>query len=300
MNHSTVIIIGSTTMDEIRTGNKCIHKLGGVTAYAGVTYKRCGLNVWVATNVARNDRPIIEQLEKEGIFVCSNRTPQTTCFVNRVEGEARTQVVSSTARPIGTSQISGIADKADLIHLGPLHPRDIDPRVMTYLKKNKFFIVLDIQGYVREKIGNRIFPGVSDRISDALFVSSIIKGDRNEIQLVLKFFGFNLDELIKKFDIDEVVVTSGADGGYVRNRRGEEVRFRAKQVASPADPTGAGDVFFSTYLFHRFFKGKNIGLSSDIASIAAAAQIEGKHISLKTFQIKTPRRNQRGIFECRE
>ena len=286
MSYSTVIVVGSTTMDEIRIGNKCIHKLGGVTAYAGVTYKRCGLNVWAATNVAQKDRRIIELLEKEGIFVCSNRTPQTTCFINRIEGEARTQLVSSTARPIGASQISGIPDKADLIHLGPLHPSDVDRSVLTYLKKNKVFTVLDIQGYVRKKIGNRIYPSVSDRIADALFASSVIKGDRDEIQLVLAFFGFDLNELMEKFDIDEVAVTSGADGGYVRNRSGEEVRFRAKQATKPGDPTGAGDVFFSTYLFHRFFKGKNIGSSADIASIAAAAQIEGKHISLKTFKIK--------------
>ncbi|MFH1102399.1 MAG: PfkB family carbohydrate kinase [Pseudomonadota bacterium] len=289
LNHSTVIVVGSTTMDEIRIGNKCIHKLGGVTAYAGVTYKRCGLNVWVATNVAWSDRRIIEQLEKEGIFVCSNKTPQTTCFVNRIEGEERTQVVSSTARPIGASQISGIPDKADLIHLGPLHPRDVDPRVLTYLKENEFCTVLVIPGYVRKKIGNRIFPRVSDLIADALFISSIIKGDRDEIQLVLEFFGFNLNELVEKFDIDEVVVTSGADGGYVRNKSGEEVRFRAKQAIKPGDPTGAGDVFFSMYLFHRFFKGKNIGSSAEIASIAAAAQIEGKHISLETFRTQPSR-----------
>ena len=77
LNHSTVIVVGSTTMDEIRIGNKCIHKLGGVTAYAGVTYKRCGLNVWAATNVAQKDRRIIELLEN---ILLKNQSPRRAGF----------------------------------------------------------------------------------------------------------------------------------------------------------------------------------------------------------------------------
>ena len=48
-------VVGSTTIDKIIIGDHSYLKLGGVTTYAGITYRRHGIPVFVVSNMADQD-----------------------------------------------------------------------------------------------------------------------------------------------------------------------------------------------------------------------------------------------------
>ena len=50
---------------------------------------------------------------------------------------------------------------------------------------------------------------------NALTFSDIIKAESKELELVMNYYGLTLPKLIEKFNIREIVVTSGKSGGYV-------------------------------------------------------------------------------------
>jgi hypothetical protein len=62
-------IAGSTTIDKIVAEDQIYSKLGGVTTYAGITYRRHGIPVLIASNLAERDLKIIKELETTKIEV---------------------------------------------------------------------------------------------------------------------------------------------------------------------------------------------------------------------------------------
>ncbi len=87
------------------------------------------------------------------------------------------------------------------------------------------------------------------------------------------------NDLKKRFNISEIVVTSGEKGGYVLTESGEIVKYKANKGDTIIDTTGAGDVFFAAYLSARLYKKQTIEKSSCYASLIASRHVEGKYIS---------------------
>ena len=52
-----IAVIGSTTIDKNIYDNKNQLKIGGVTTYSGITYRRHGIVTRIVTNVAEQDFP---------------------------------------------------------------------------------------------------------------------------------------------------------------------------------------------------------------------------------------------------
>lgn len=275
---SRVAVIGSTTLDEVWISGRHMVKMGGVTTYAGLTYARSGIPTRVVTRVSGSDTWMMKRLHTEGILPFYDKDDATTGFIHFVEGNTRRQEIRSRARPIPGDAVIPAAKGVDTIHLGPLHPMDIDPRVIGNLNRDLFFIVLDLQGYLRRIEETRVRPGVSPALADVLRVARIIKGDREEMALTLDFFGLKMEGLLSKFQIEEAVVTEGYKGGWVQRYGGETHYFKGEPIPNPWDPTGAGDVFFATYVIQRRFKGLDIPGAAAAAAETAARQVAGDHI----------------------
>ena len=62
-----VVVVGSTTVDLNEIEAERFIKLGGVTTYAGITYRRLGAATWVVTNVAPTDKALLAALKQEGL-----------------------------------------------------------------------------------------------------------------------------------------------------------------------------------------------------------------------------------------
>jgi len=273
-------VVGSTTIDKIVAGDQSYLKLGGVTTYSGITYRRHGIPAFIVSNLAERDVQMIKNLKTEKIEVFNAASDETTHFVNYIQGDRRNQKLLQQACPIEAEQIQVMIHRVDGLHLGPLHPLDIDPAALGLLRNLNRPIFLDVQGYTRMVQNKKIYPSVSGHLTAGLISAQVIKANGIEHQSILDYYQMNLTELMVRFKIDESVVTSGKNGGFIRTQSGKTFHYAANPVSSPVDSTGAGDVFFAAYIVSRFSCQMHIPDACRYAARIAAQQVEGKYITI--------------------
>ena len=278
MTKKSVAVIGSATVDEIIQGEERTLQLGGVVTYAGLTFRRYGIDTLVVTNVAEKDRAILDALSRERVYLFTGSSSKTTRFVNRIEGDTRTQELPQVAEPIRRKQIEGALKGLFHVHIGALHPDDIDPKVFECIRTAGLFASADIQGYVRFSDKGRVIQRVSERAEIVLRLVSVLKADEGELQALTSFFGVDAGKLIRQFEIEEMLVTAGSRGGYLLTKEEEIIPYQARIVKAPRSTIGAGDVFFAAYLAERYYCRRDIRTSLDCASDLAARQVEGHYI----------------------
>ncbi len=283
MTMMRIAVVGSTTVDKIVGQNLSYLKMGGVTTYSGITYARHGIDTLAVSNIARQDQEIKARLQEENIVVFNGRTEHTTHFVNHINSEGRRQRLPHKAQPISYTQITNILKSARAVHLGPLHPEDIDREAINLLNDPDLNVILDVQGYVRSVKGNIVYPIVSKKLSDALMTAHIIKANKVEYHSILDFYQVDLIELMSRFKIEEFIVTLREKGGFVQKRSGDKIHYAADKIRSLEDPTGAGDVFLAAYIVGRFFQQKNISEACSYAANLVAQQIAGNYIKKNTL-----------------
>jgi sugar/nucleoside kinase (ribokinase family) len=287
MKDKGVAVIGSTTIDTIVKNDSTRYlKLGGVTAYSGITYNRHGIHTHVVTNVAPEDSHILNILRNKDIGVCNGPTRATTRFVNHINADKGRQQINSKAKAIGLSQIMEVLDLVECIHLGPLHPLDIEIAALLPLKDTQLPIYLDIQGYVRYTRNKTVYPAVAEHLADALYASQIVKANELEMETILRHYHMDLTGLMTRYNIDEFIVSRGGKGGGVTTISGEEIAYEAAPIRMIDDNTGAGDVFFAAYLVARIFKEKNVRNACTHAAGLAAQQVEGVYIRPAELRLK--------------
>jgi sugar/nucleoside kinase (ribokinase family) len=286
MTRKSVAVIGSATVDEIIQGNARTLQLGGVVTYAGLTFRRFGVETLVVTNVAGKDRAILDALSREEVRLYRGSSSRTTRFVNRVEGDARTQELPQVAEPIRRKQIEGILKGLFHVHIGALHPDDIDLKVFECIRTAGLLASADIQGYVRFSDEGRVIQRVSERAEIVLQLVSVLKADERELQALTSFFGVDASKLIRQFEIEEMLVTAGSRGGYLLTKEEEIIPYRARIVQDPRSTVGAGDVFFAAYLAERYYCRRDIRTSLDSASELAARQVEGHYIPPEVLALR--------------
>jgi sugar/nucleoside kinase (ribokinase family) len=272
-------VVGSTAIDKIITEDHSFLKLGGVTTYAGITYRRHGIPVFIISNIAEQDLEVMGKLYAENVLVFSAKSDFSTYFVNDNRGDMRCQELLQQAGSIKIGQIQAISNRIDGLHLGPLHPLDIDPAALDLLCNSNLSVFLDVQGYTRKVKNKKVYPSVSDHMAAGLNLAHITKANETEITAILTFFQMTLAELMHQFNIEEFVVTMGAKGGFVQEQSGEIFQYDAAMIKTPVDPTGAGDVFFAAYIVSRFANQKDIQDACIYAAKIAAKQVEGKYIT---------------------
>ncbi len=280
-----VIVLGSAPLDRIERGGRSVVKAGGVVTYAGLTYRRHGLAVTVVANVAGADRPCFGELERAGIHVVWGATPHTTRFVNRVRGAARRQEMPTAARPLAPADVPREVE-ADFVHLGPLHPEDLTEDVLAGVTASGKPVGLDVQGYTRRRVGQRIVPGVAGPVEQALTAATFVKAEAAELALLLEHFGTDRTAFMQRFRVRELLVTEGPRGGYVVEAGGQTARYAAVDVAHVVDPTGAGDVFFAAYLVARRQRGLVPGAAAMYAAEVAAQHVAGRYLA--TDRLRCP------------
>jgi sugar/nucleoside kinase (ribokinase family) len=282
-----IAVIGSTTIDKIVHRNFSCFKIGGVTIYSGITYRRHGINTRVVTNVATRDQEVIKRLEQESIVACNGPTEFTTFFKNMIDDEGkRSQNVWQQAASINREQVIENLKAVDFVHLGPLYPSDIDVRAIELFDRLKHFVILDVQGLVRTVKNKIVYPAASKYLPEAMRVAHIVKANRQEYESIIAFFRTDLLGLMRQFNINEFVVTAGHEGGFVRTLRAGQISYPAAKVTSNEDPTGAGDIFLAAYVIGRYLKQRPIAEACKYAAKLAARQIEGKYIKLNDLSLE--------------
>ena len=272
-------IVGSTTIDKIITEDHSFLNLGGVTTYAGITYRRNGIPAFIISNIAEQDLEVIQKLHAEDILFFSAKSDYSTHFVNYNRGDLRYQELLQQARSIKIGQIQAIFNRVDALHLGPLHPLDIETEALRSLHDANLKVFLDVQGYTRKVIDKKVYQSVSLQMPVALTLAHIAKANKYEFTAILNFFHMTSAELMRHFKIEEFVVTLGKKGGFVQTQSGETFHYDAALIKTLIDPTGAGDVFLAAYIASRFADGKDIPEACINAAEIAARQVAGKYIT---------------------
>ena len=281
----SIAVVGSTTVDKIVGKNLSFLKMGGVTTYSGITYARHGIEAMAVSNIAEQDQKISTRLQRENIIVFNGKTEHTTHFVNHINSEGRRQRLPRKARPISADQIANVLKRVTVIHLGPLHPSDIEMQAINLLNDFDLRVILDVQGYIRSVRNQIVYPIVSKKLSDALMVAHIIKANKVEYDAILDFYKVDLIELMTRFKLEEFIVTLREKGGFVQTQSGDKIHYDADRPMSIEDPTGAGDVFLASYIIGRFLKQKNISEACKDAAGLVTQQIAGNYIKKNTLML---------------
>src|SRR2546423_12932899 len=100
-----LLVIGSASLDTNHIGARRCRKLGGTVTYAGLTARRLGLDVSIVTGIGRGDEALLEPLRRHGLEVHARRGDSSTRFVNRIDGDHRSQRLESAAEPIRAADL---------------------------------------------------------------------------------------------------------------------------------------------------------------------------------------------------
>lgn len=250
-----VVVIGSLTEDQVVHDGTRTRQIGGVVWYAGTTLARLGVKTRVVTRTASKDRELSKTLEAAGVEIRLGSSAQTTTFVNEYTANiqaGRTQRVLAMADSIQASDLEEALTDADLVYLGPLHPMDLSDGALSLVKrKGSFSLALDVQGYTRFVQNERVLPRLDARLPSLLDACDVIKASEEEACLItgLSNASSAAVNLARSHPCLEVVVTCGAKGAYVAQY--ERISFVKSKNIVVSDTTGAGDVFFASYLAHR-------------------------------------------------
>ncbi len=245
-----VLIVGSITRDTNIYDGVEQHAFGGTALFAARTYSKLGADVRLVTRIASADHGCIAAELPSDVEFIAQSSAVTTTFENDYGcADERTQRVTAIAAPIDY-RTEYFADVAWL-HLGPLHPRDL--HVDWLGKRREQPAGIDLQGFARRIDGERVTPAIDPDIVDSMPNITWLKASRTEWQTLQSHLNLAPQERPQRAST-ETLVTDGAAGGLLLRNGQQDMRWSAAPPVENCDPTGAGDVFFAAYLYHRAAK----------------------------------------------
>ena len=161
-------------------------------------------------------------------------------------------------------------DDIDWLHLGPLHPHDLERELAAEHRAKPQG--LDLQGFARRIDGERVVPDIDPRVVDLLPRLHWLKASRIEWQTLQTHLHMSPMERPARNAI-ETLVTDGATAAYCCAAANATCVGPPRRRSTDCDPTGAGDVFFAAYLYHRTAKLADAG-----SAATGAARITSKFL----------------------
>jgi adenosine kinase len=113
------------------------------------------------------------------------------------------------------------------------------------------------------------FPG--EVLAEMITGANYFISNDYELEMVMNATGLSKAELLER---TPVIITTLGENGSLISERGRETKIGAAKVASPKDPTGAGDAFRAG-LLKGLADGKSLADAARVGSVAAAYAVEG-------------------------
>lgn len=264
----TALVVGAISRDIDAAHPTAGETSGGVVHYAGLALARLGARVLVVTRVRPDDERLLEPLRSAGIEVVAQESRATTTYRNDYSGLSDAHELCAVSDTLHAEDVPLAWRNADLIQLGPLHRRDLDPELPQALHGR---IGLDIQGLVR-------LPGPAllapyPKLEVLLGPVQVLQASENELPSLLA--GDTIERFVRRHGIEEMIVTRGARGS-VLIELGKRLEIPAIQVAGN-HPVGAGDVFLAGYLIGRA-RGSGPLAAAHFATRICAAKIDSGEV----------------------
>jgi 1D-myo-inositol 3-kinase len=264
-------------VDYLAIGHVCVdvfekrYILGGSASYAALTARQLGQRVGVITSA--DFEPLIvdtligrEQMlhAETPIRVLRVPTQTTTSYVNEYDQHGRTQYLLGRAADLLPEHVPEEWKTAPVVHLAPL-AQEIDPGLLETFPGSMMLITP--QGWMRgwDEDG-KIFPVQWEHAEAALARADVVIFSTDDVPIPAVIARYA--ELAKL-----MVVTEGRRGCLVYERGKPPWRSHAFRPAREIDPTGAGDVFASSFAT-QYRRTGNPRASADFANAAASFVLE--------------------------
>lgn len=233
--------------------------------------------------MSEKDFHISENINAKKILVPSK---ETDIFINRYpsrNSNEREQEILSVIDPFIKDNIKEIKN-FDFVHLGPLMSSDISSGIIEILKQNNKTLVLDIQGMIRKREGNRV---VNHRLKNKEFLKyvDILKADASEAAILTgEKDPEKAANIISSLGCGEVLITYGNQGSLIYS--GEKFyNIPAFPPAKAVDTTGCGDTYAAGYIAKRS-ESKNIEECGRFAAMCATIKIEQGVLKSKKEEVE--------------
>lgn len=247
-----ICCIGHVTRDKIITPRQTVNMAGGTSFYFayGMNQLPKKVSFQLVTKVGEGSMPEIEKMRQAGIDVECFKSRHTVYFENKYghDSNRRTQRVLAKADPFTVEEMQHL--DARIYHLGSLLADDFSPEVVECLSK-KGLVSIDVQGYLREVRGEKVYAVDWKDKEEILSVTDIVKLNEYEMEVIA---GTDDPRAVARklasLGVKEVVLTFG-DYGSLIYAEDNFYEIPAYPPVELVDATGCGDTFSTGYLYCR-------------------------------------------------
>lgn len=262
-----ICCLGHITLDKIVTPKSVTYLPGGTAYYFahGISHLDNYKHFELVTSLAESEMKAVEDIRSRGIKVKVIPSKQTVYFENTygINQDNRTQRVLAKADPFRVEDLQDIESR--IFHLGSLLSDDFSLDVIKYLS-GKGILSVDVQGYLREVRGEKVFAVDWPDKKKAMKYIDILKVNEYEMDVLTGYSDpIEAAKQLGKWGVKEVLVTLGSLGSiiYVNDQLYKIPAYPPKKIV---DATGCGDTYATGYLYMR-----NKGASYEEAGCFAAA-----------------------------
>ncbi|MHA1379235.1 MAG: carbohydrate kinase family protein [Candidatus Helarchaeota archaeon] len=225
-------------------------RLGGTTVYASKTAQRLNKKVAIVSSIGPDFKhELIEPLKKDGIKIHLIKSKlNSTAFVHQYIKKQRILTLKSRCKMIEDSDIPNEYLNSKLFLIGAV-ANEVDTSVLTKISQLNVPIGLDLHGFLRNFDENgKMRLNEWFEADDYLQHVTFLKGTDKEAKVLTGLK--NLQEIarvISNMGPKIVVITRGRKGSFVySNNISLQIPTIAKNII---DETGAGDTYFTAFIF---------------------------------------------------
>ncbi|MFH0989411.1 MAG: PfkB family carbohydrate kinase [bacterium] len=246
-----IVIFGNYTKDTIITNTGIRYLDGGGFNYGAHAAKMLGLNVAAVTRLAKEDRRVVDKLEKIGVDVYPFFTPSSTHMVLEYPtSDPDDRILRSpvTAGSFTDDQFDGLDAKAFLMS-GSIRG-EIPYGVVTALRKKSALLVADLQGFIRIIApDNRLLHAPWPERDKYLALIDVLKTDSVEAESLTGESNFKkAATMISELGPKEIVLTHKDGILVLAENKFYEAKFHAKSLVGRS---GRGDTCIASYMAKR-------------------------------------------------
>lgn len=291
-NNTSIFFAGHFAVDNvIRFKRLSKATLGGGVCYCSLalrTYVQ-DVKISIISHIGKNffDNSLLDVVKNKNIDLRGIKysNVENTNFVLDYFDHARTLTLKSRSPNLEFKDIPQeyLTNPPDVIVLVPLC-NEISFEYVSQISKKfpNVYMGIDLQGFIRNvdengKVSyiynNQIISNLNktiDLIGDRL----ILKGSEEEMKLLANEYNdlHNVMDYFENYDTNGIfIMTLGEKGSMIYKKGNPILRIPAFKPKKVNDETGAGDVYFSIFLYEISHSDKSWDLIKEVAFLASAA-----------------------------
>lgn len=280
-----IICIGHITHDHIVTPDIDLHIPGGTAWYFAWGMQALAASdtnesspYRLITAVGEEDMPAVQQLREAGVRVEVLPSQATVYFENKYGANMnnRQQRVLSKAAPFTWDRLEPLLKGVERPYfiLGSLLADDFPLDVIKHLHQIGR-VVVDVQGYLREVVGEEVRATDWPQKQEALQYVDVLKTNEYEMDVLTgEQDPIKAVHKLGQWGVGEVLLTLGDLGSFIYRRKEDTTtRIDAFPPRKLVDATGCGDTYTMAYVYRRT-QGAPVAEAGRFAAAVASLKLE--------------------------